>query len=36
MSEMVNQSRQGGEKRPPDFQNRSKKIISHRFRVIKV
>ena len=26
----------GGDKRPPDFQNSSKKIISHRFRVIKV
>ena len=32
----VNQSRQGGTNVPPDFQNSSKKIISHRFRVIKV
>ena len=34
---LINQSRQGGDKRPPpDFQNSSKKMISHRFRVIKV
>ena len=32
----LNQSRQGGTNVPPDFQNSSKKIISHRFRVIKV
>ena len=33
----INQSRQGGTNvPPPDFQNSSKKIISHRLRVIKV
>ena len=33
---IINQSRQGGQTSPPDFQNSSKKIIPHRFRVIKV
>ena len=32
----LNQSRQGGTSVPSHFQNSSKKIISHRFRVIKV
>ena len=30
------QSRHGGDKRPPHFQKSPEKIISHRFRVIKV
>ena len=33
---VLNQFGHGGDKRPPDFQNSSKKIISHRLRVIKV
>ena len=32
----INQSRRGGQTSPLEFQNRSIKIISHRFRVIKV
>ena len=32
----VNQFGHGGTNVPPDFQNSSKKIMSHRLRVIKV
>ena len=32
----INQSGHWGTNVPPDFQNSSKKIISHRLRVIKV